>query len=93
VRELLAILLYSAFMLVMGLAVVTATEARDSEVPVIIEKEMPHAWCYVLQNRQNKLVGNIHIMSCVPKGDPSRASDYYEYLNKGGLSIEESDSD
>jgi hypothetical protein len=67
---------------------VSEARGRDRDepyVPEIIEKEMPHGWCYVLKNRQNSLVGNIHIMSCVPKGEPERNPDL--------LSLEESESD
>lgn len=45
-------------------------EARgmpEPYVPEIIEVEKDHAWCYVLTNRQAKVVGNINILSCVPK--------------------------
>jgi hypothetical protein len=54
-----------------------AAEARDKEVPYvpeIIEVEKTHAWCYVLVNPQ-KLIGSIHIMNCVPKGNPERNPD------------------
>lgn len=36
-------------------------------VPNIIPQPQEHAWCYVLVNSQNKLVGSIHTLSCVPK--------------------------
>ncbi len=45
-------------------------EARQLEttyVPEIIEVQQDHAWCYVLVNDQNKMVGDIHTLSCVPK--------------------------
>lgn len=79
---------YLVFFLAVGLIVVSVTEARDSKepyMPEIIEVEQPHAWCYVLKNDQNNLVGDIHIMSCVPKGESDRNPDV--------LSLEESDSD
>jgi hypothetical protein len=45
-------------------------EAKQEEapyVPQVIPSPQEHAWCYVLVNDQNKLVGDIHTLSCVPK--------------------------
>lgn len=56
-------------------SVADARGKKEEEVPYvpeIIEVEKPHAWCYVLKNVQNKLVGNINILACVPKGPPER---------------------
>jgi hypothetical protein len=35
--------------------------------PTIIEVEQEHAWCYVLVNSVAKFVGDLNIVSCVPK--------------------------
>jgi hypothetical protein len=45
-------------------------EAKQDEtpyVPQVIPSPQEHAWCYVLVNDQNKLVGDIHTLSCVPR--------------------------
>lgn len=83
----LLLLAYCVFMLGTGLFVVKHTQARGDEPfpPEIVEIEQPHAWCYILKNKQNSLVGHIHILSCVPKGTSDRKPDV--------LSLEESDSD
>ena len=46
-----------------------AEAKSDSEpyVPQVISVPQDHAWCYVLVNKQNKLVGDIHTLACVPK--------------------------
>jgi hypothetical protein len=36
-------------------------------VPQVIPVPQDHAWCYVLVNTQSKVVGDIHILSCIPK--------------------------
>ena len=35
-------------------------------IPNVIPSPQEHAWCYVLVN-DNRAVGNIHMLSCVPK--------------------------
>lgn len=79
-----------ACILLWGISIVASAEARGRNeevpyVPEIIEVEQSHAWCYVLKNVQNKLVGNINILACVPKGTPER--------NPDRLSLEEPDGD
>lgn len=54
-------------------------------VPEIIQVNLPDMHCAVLVNRQNKMVGNINILACVPKGQPE--------CNPDLLSLEEPDSD
>jgi hypothetical protein len=74
--------------LLMLVAMLSSAEARGPKkpyVPEIIEKEMPHAWCYVLKNDQSGAVGDINMLFCVPKGD--------EECNPDLLSLEESESD
>lgn len=60
-----------AFLLGLGLCaliVVNQTEARGrgDASPAVVEREMPHAWCYVMLN-DNNAVGDINMLSCVPK--------------------------
>lgn len=69
-------------------AVVSTANARGKKepyVPEIIEVEKPHAWCYVLKNDQSGAVGDIHMISCIPKGAVERNPDL--------LSIEETERD
>lgn len=45
---------------------IAADNVPKSYIPKIIEMPQEHAWCYVLVN-SNHAIGNIHILSCVPK--------------------------
>ena len=67
---------YVLLFLVLSVGTIISGEiaARDEQVDTfeVVEIEQPHAWCYVLKNDQHRLVGDINLLSCVPKGTTER---------------------